>query len=245
MANPQTENGYTKIANEILEALCGIRIGGETRQVIDVVVRKTYGFGKKEDCISLSQFCLLTKMRRGDVCRAINKAVSMNIIKVISKNANGNGNKYCIVKDFDSWKPLAKKLRGVAKKQMTISKNAKNHKQKSYIQKKVSKETLTKDNTAETSSALIGEIIKLFEEVNPACKKMYGNTTQRKACQNLLDEYGFEEVSKVIAFLPKSNKMAYMPSIVTPCQLWEKYQVLKDGLQRKKSELSTKGRGIA
>src|SRR3990167_1120803 len=122
MANPQVENGYLRIATEIFEALCGIRIPGETRQVIDVVIRKTYGYNKKEDCISLSQFCLLTGMRRGGVCRAINKAVSMNILKVISKEANGKGNKYCIVKDFDSWKSLAKKRRGVSNKLIIISK---------------------------------------------------------------------------------------------------------------------------
>lgn len=124
MANPQIENGYTKVANEIVEALCAIRIPGEARQVIDVVIRKTYGYNKKEDHISLSQFCLSTRMRRGDVCRAINKAVEMNIIKVISKKANAIGNIYSVVKDFDSWKPLAKKRRGVAKKLMSISKKA-------------------------------------------------------------------------------------------------------------------------
>lgn len=99
-----------------------------------------------------------------------------------------------------------------------------------------------KKNTDTEQSSLIPEVIKLFEEVNPACKKMYGNTTQRKACQNLIDEYGFEEVSKVIAFLPKSNKVSYFPVVTTPVQLWDKYQTLKDKWSQKK--LETKGRGI-
>lgn len=33
MANPQCENGYTRIANEILEALSKIRIPGEARRL--------------------------------------------------------------------------------------------------------------------------------------------------------------------------------------------------------------------
>ena len=98
--------------------------------------------------------------------------------------------------------------------------------------------------TAETSSALIVEIIKLFEEVNPAVKDYYNRPPQRKACENLINEYGFEAVSKVVAFLPRSNKIAYLPTITTPLQLWEKYQSLKDGLQKKKGELTVKGRGI-
>jgi hypothetical protein len=105
----------------------------------------------------------------------------------------------------------------------------------------------TDDKTiAEASSAkLVTELIKLFEEVNPACKTMYGNTTQRKACELLIKEYGFDEVSRVIAFLPKSNKMPFVPTVTSPNQLWSKYQALKDGLERKKGELQAKGRGIA
>ena len=47
MANPQKENGYTSIANDIVEALAGIRIPGEARQCLDVILRKTYGWNKK------------------------------------------------------------------------------------------------------------------------------------------------------------------------------------------------------
>src|SRR3990167_2713389 len=165
MANPQVENGYLRIATEIFEALCGIRIPGETRQVIDVVIRKTYGYNKKEDCISLSQFCLLTKMRRGDVCRAINKAVSMNILKVISKEANGKGNKYCVVKDFDSWKSLAKKRRGVANKLMSISKKANKGVAKKLHTKERVKETIKESvETSSTEGFSLKEAIKKLEE---------------------------------------------------------------------------------
>jgi len=94
-------------------------------------------------------------------------------------------------------------------------------------------------------SLLVQEVIKLFETVNPACSKMYGNTTQRASAENLIDTYGFEEVSKVISFLPKSNKMQYMPSITTPHLLWLKYQQLKDNLERKKVELQAKSSKIA
>jgi len=95
-------------------------------------------------------------------------------------------------------------------------------------------------NLAKAEPSLVSEVIKLFEEVNPACGKMYGNTTQRQSSQKLIDTYGFDEVSKVIAILPKTNKMEYMPSITTPHLLWLKYQQLKDRLEQKKSELQAK-----
>lgn len=99
---------------------------------------------------------------------------------------------------------------------------------------------LNNSNTSEALASLAVEVIKLFESVNPACSKMYGNTTQRSSAKNLVDTYGFEEVSKVIAILPKTNKMQFMPSITTPHLLWLKYQQLKDRLSQKKEELQAK-----
>lgn len=110
MANPQRERGYTAIANEIMEALAHTRIAGEAHQVLDFILRKTYGFNKKEDSISLSQFYLGTGLKTPAVCRAINHLLEMNLI---IKNDNGKITKYRFNKDFSTWKPLSKK-RGVS-----------------------------------------------------------------------------------------------------------------------------------
>lgn len=106
MANPQKENGYTAIANEILEALAGIRIPGEARQCLDVILRKTYGFHKKKDIISLTQFMSITKNRKQRICESLSKLREMNII--ITEKRNEKGNIYLFNKDFDTWKPLRK-----------------------------------------------------------------------------------------------------------------------------------------
>lgn len=73
----------------------------------------------------------------------------------------------------------------------------------------------------------IPEIIHLFEQVNPSCKRYYNNTSQRAACQRLLDLYGFEQIARVIKILPKTNEMKYAPTITTPCQLEDKYKALE------------------
>jgi len=114
MANPQKENGYTSIANEILEHLAMMRINGEARQVLDVILRKTYGFGKKADKISLSQFCLYTKRSKPAVIRAIRKLQTYNLIIIKKDN---DINIYQFNKDFDSWTPLSKKIITYMKKQ--------------------------------------------------------------------------------------------------------------------------------
>jgi len=151
MASPQKENGFIPIATEVFEALCGIRISGEARQCLDVIIRKTYGFQKKEDKISLSQFCLLAKMPKQEVCRSLRKLAKMNLI--IVKKANDNITLYRFNKDFDDWKPLAKKpkvINSLAKMPITIGKNAKASLAKMpHTIDTTTIDTLTIDNIAE------------------------------------------------------------------------------------------------
>jgi len=101
MANPQIENGHIKIATEIMEQLCRFRIPGEVRQVMDAVVRKTYGWNKKADIITLDQFTELTGLDKPNICRALSKLTTHNIIKT------DNG-QYSLQKDFDQWVPFGR-----------------------------------------------------------------------------------------------------------------------------------------
>jgi len=103
LANPQLENGYTRIANEILEALGRTRIPGEARQVLDVIIRRSYGFGKKRDRISLSQFVEATGIVKPHVVRALNRLHAMNII---TKEKNGRLMSYGLNKDYTTWHRL-------------------------------------------------------------------------------------------------------------------------------------------
>lgn len=139
MANPQLENGYIMIATTIYEALVKIRIPGEARQVLDLIIRKTYGFHKGEDIISVSQFAVATGLKRPSVIRAIKRLLEMNLI---SKKAN---NSYSLQKNFDIWKPLAKKLT-VSQKANGVSVKAKKSLAKKLPTKDIStKDTSTKD----------------------------------------------------------------------------------------------------
>lgn len=119
MASPQLKDGYTKIANDIVEALARIRIPGEARQVLDVIIRQTYGWNKKEAQISLAEFCDSTGIDKPEICRGLRRLEEMNLIiigknanalkiETIGKNANAKTITYGLQKDFDKWQPLAK-----------------------------------------------------------------------------------------------------------------------------------------
>ena|SRR3990167_3242390 len=88
-------------------------------------------------------------------------------------------------------------------------------------------------NTVEQAPQEIPLLIKSFEEVNPAVKRMYGNKTQRQACKDLIETYGFDRVLNVIKnTLPRTNKMTaeFFPNIGTPLQLFDKWQKLEDAI---------------
>jgi len=110
MADPQKENGYTPIANEIMEALCRTRIPGEERQVLDAILRKTYGWNKCEDHISLGQIAELTEMKRPNVARGLRSLLTKKIVTVI-KSDNTGINLLKFNKNYDQW-VLSKTITG-------------------------------------------------------------------------------------------------------------------------------------
>jgi phage replication O-like protein O len=78
----QVENGYTRIANELVEALAQNHPGFTEGQVIWCVLRKTYGWNKKEDKISLSQLVQMTGKSRRMVIYAIQNLEAKKMIFV-------------------------------------------------------------------------------------------------------------------------------------------------------------------
>jgi phage replication O-like protein O len=96
MANPQKEDGFVPLANEILEALARTRIVSEARQVFDVILRLTWGWNRKQSRISYRQFANLTGLTPAHVYRAIQYLLRQRLIE---KTAAGYG----IQKDYEQW----------------------------------------------------------------------------------------------------------------------------------------------
>lgn len=97
MASPQIEKGYTRIANELLEKLTKYpEISVGELKIILVVMRKTYGYRKKVDRISLSQFELATGFYRANICRIIKKLVARKLL--LKKDSF-----YIFNKNWESW----------------------------------------------------------------------------------------------------------------------------------------------
>lgn len=100
MASPQKENGYTATAHELVEAFCGLQVSGGAHRILRFVERKTYGYNKKWDRISLTQFEIMTRLDRRTITRALEELEIANILKI---NREGMTNGYCINKDYETW----------------------------------------------------------------------------------------------------------------------------------------------
>lgn len=143
---PQTENGFTQIANELIEQFARIRIPGEAMQVFWVMLRKIYGFHKKSDPIALSQIVAATGLSKVAVCKAIKKLIELNLI---TKKGNKIAAEYTINKHFDTWNPLPKKVT-LPKKVMAVTKKGNPPLPKKDTTKEtITKETITKERKKE------------------------------------------------------------------------------------------------
>lgn len=96
MASPQKENGFISVANEIFEQLVKVRLLGAEWDVCIWIIRKTYGFNKKKDWISLSQFQEATGLSRPTVVKTLKNLVARNIIIKKDKQCQFN-------KDWETW----------------------------------------------------------------------------------------------------------------------------------------------
>ncbi|MBT4485532.1 MAG: replication protein [Candidatus Latescibacteria bacterium] len=103
--SPQLEKGYLSIANEIIEALARTKMSAYQSRIIMAILRRTYGFHKKEDQISIWRIANMTGIRETHVSRTLKE---LEMRKIICRRGKIIGfNKY-----YDQWKNLPKGIRG-------------------------------------------------------------------------------------------------------------------------------------
>lgn len=181
METPQLENGYIKIANEIWKELGHYRISGEEWLILNCVLAKTYGWNKKEDAISISQFNEWTGLKKPNVVRAIKKLIIKNIV---IKKDTGKINLFRFNKLFNTWTPSIKKDTAVSKKITPSIKKDNKPVSKKIHTKDIPKDIITKDillrNSETFGNPEINELIEYFKQVMQIPKE---DCTQKQSRQ--------------------------------------------------------------
>jgi phage replication O-like protein O len=97
VASPQKENGYTAIANELLEAIMRIPIPDHARRVLLCVIRYSYGWNRKDAKLKPTQIARAVGIDVRLVPRSVKRLVDMQIV-------TKQGNIYRVQKDYSLWK---------------------------------------------------------------------------------------------------------------------------------------------
>jgi phage replication O-like protein O len=111
MASPQLENGYTPIANEILDKIACLPLNGTQFRIVTVVWRYTYGFSRKEHDLSEKFIANATDIHHKQIQREINTLIQYNLLFVVREATFKSSRVIAFNKDYDSWQ-VAKKLPG-------------------------------------------------------------------------------------------------------------------------------------
>lgn len=217
MANPQKENGFVAIANEIVEALGATRIPGEAVQVLWIILRKTYGFNKKEDWISLSQFQEATGISKPHIVRALKMLLDMNIIAKKGNNVAKKGNEpitYCLNKNYELWEKIPKRITLPKKAMIVAKKGNASLPKKEHTKDNTTKDNLTKDNSvlSKDNTGEHKEAIRYWHEIYKKYVGIPYNFNGGKdgsIIKRLLKVYGLEKLKEIMMALITSDDEFY------------------------------------
>jgi phage replication O-like protein O len=239
---PQLENGFIRVAtgkeeNDILMALIKANLNSTEYQIVLFIMRKTWGYGKKEDWISITQFMKYTGKGRTTIIEALNKLVRKNVL--VRKSGRGIRSLYRLNKDFNTWNTLVRKTGLVRKTDKSSTENRTSLVRKTVL--RTTKNNITKDNNTKENNIYINKFIAMFKNVNPSYELLFKNKTQRAAVERLVKKYGEEWLENLINRLPEIVKMPYAPQITTPYELEAKLGRLKVFLEQEKNKYTRMG----
>ena len=89
MANPQLNNGHTRIANEIFEQMMKTNLNGTQFRLVMAIWRYTYGFQRKANEMSTSFLAKAIEANRNQINRELSVLIDRNIITVIGIGSKG------------------------------------------------------------------------------------------------------------------------------------------------------------
>lgn len=157
MASPQLENGYTAIANEIIEELWKINLSPYESRVLWYIFRKTYGWKKKTDWIPLSQFAKAINLDRRLIHRSI-KSLSSKKMIVISKD-DSNRVSYGINKNYKQWQVSSPKMTVISKDDKVSSVKMTKLSSLKIPSKETTKETIQKKYSEESKEVQFSNLL--------------------------------------------------------------------------------------
>lgn len=103
MADPKKENGYTPIANELLEVILYLPFSATQLKIIFFIIRYTYGFNRDEANMSVGFLAKGTGISKRHITSELNKLLEWNVIEVVQEHTAIRSRVVRVNKDYDEW----------------------------------------------------------------------------------------------------------------------------------------------
>ncbi len=191
MANPQKENGYTAIANEIFKQICKLKLNGTQHRLIMAIWRATYGFKKKEHELSLSYLATYINSHCNVIGRELKNLQKMQIIKIVDNPIKNHSRLLSFNKNYDEW-GINQSVDPTEQLTQPISCNSTNQSVDSRPNQSVDqKRNIINKNKKEIYSAFFDSVWELYPN-----KK--GKSKVNKNSIKDLQKLGFEKVKQCI-----------------------------------------------
>jgi phage replication O-like protein O len=217
----QVEDGnFTRIVNPVIENLIKIPFKGCELAVAIFIIRKTWGFHKTEDQISLTQFCEGVNRTRPVIVLALKNLQLVNVAKLVKQgNSKTQSSVWKLNKYIDTWQLVntAKLVKhnhstGLAER-LQLVKPAKHTKDNT---KDNTKETISKDIDKSYGNEDINSLLKEFETIRGF--KSAGSKDRFRA-KNLLNHFTREQITLMLQYCATQQ---YAPRVGSIEKLWYK-----------------------
>ena len=199
MASPQLENGYTTIANEILEVLMGIKINATQYKIMICLIRNTYGWNKKSGPLSVSYIAKATNLNDRQVRRELTALIDTKMVKVTKKQTATNPRELGINKNYEEWKDYKPRLGQGTKKTEGTTETPGPHGQERTTRTPQEK---PKEGPTELSEEMNEWILKNY----PGITKRLEAKKRREKVPKLIKKHGEEKFKKIFLHFVKEKK---------------------------------------
>lgn len=117
----QLEDGYTRIANELLDNVMKQRFNGTQHSIIYCVLRNTYGFQRKSHEMSLTFISAATGIHKDLVKRELDKLIESKVIRVFKEAGFRSTREIGINKNTVDWIIQSEPKRRQSTNQSTVN----------------------------------------------------------------------------------------------------------------------------
>jgi len=103
MASPQVEDGYTRIANELLEALMLTKLSPAQHRIVMAIIRYTYGFNRCEASLSVTFLAKAVDRTEKNTAKDLRQLIERNIITIAKEQSKTESRVIKLNKDYEGW----------------------------------------------------------------------------------------------------------------------------------------------